>query len=249
LALNARDAMPNGGKLSFRTSLVTLGQRGGHAAGVGRHAVLSIQDNGEGLTEEAREHLFEPFFSTKAFGKGTGLGLAMCYGSVRQNGGHIAVESAPGAGTTFTIYLPELTASVVSARPQRSVVPIEAGHETLLFVEDDDLVRHLLVTELARPGYRVIEASNGEEALKAAAEHAGPIHLLITDVVMPKMGGVELARRFKLCRPDAPVLFISGYNEALVDGDPNVNLLLKPFTNDALLSSVRRLLGTASVAL
>jgi CheY-like chemotaxis protein len=193
--------------------------------------------------------LFEPFFTTKAFGKGTGLGLAMCYGSVKQNGGHIAVESAPGAGTTFTIYLPELTASVTSARPQRAVVPIEAGHETLLFVEDDDLVRHLLVTELARPGYRVIEASNGEEALKAAAEHAGPIHLLITDVVMPKMGGVELARRFKLCRPDAPVLFISGYNEALVDGDPNVNLLLKPFTNDALLSSVRRLLGTASVAL
>jgi two-component system, cell cycle sensor histidine kinase and response regulator CckA len=252
LALNARDAMPNGGKLIIRTSLVTIGPRGGHrrpAAGTGRQAVLSIQDNGEGLSEEAREHLFEPFFTTKAFGKGTGLGLAMCYGTVKQNGGHIAVESAPGVGTTFTIYLPELTASVAPVRPPRSALPIEAGHETLLFVEDDDLVRHLMVTELARPGYRVIEASNGEEALKAAAEHTGPIHLLITDVVMPKMGGVELAQRFKLCRPQSPVLFISGYNETLVNGDPDVNLLLKPFTNDALLNSVRRLLDSARVAL
>jgi CheY-like chemotaxis protein len=231
---------------------MTIGQQGGRAlpgAGAGRHAVLSIQDDGEGLTEEAREHLFEPFFTTKPFGKGTGLGLAMCYGTVKQNGGQIAVESAPGMGTTFSIYLPEQAAAVEPARAPRPILPIEAGHETLLFVEDDDLVRHLLVTELARPGYRVIEASNGEEALKAAAEHTGPIHLLITDVVMPKMGGVDLARRFKLCRPEAPVLFISGYNEALADGDPSVNLLLKPFTHDALMSSVRRLLDSARVAL
>lgn len=249
LALNARDAMPKGGRLIFRSALLSSNDRRNGAVpelGTGRYAALSILDTGEGLSDEARDHLFEPFFTTKAFGKGTGLGLAMCYGIVKQNGGHITVESAPGAGTSFTIYLPELDTAVEPARPQRTSLPVQAGKETVLFVEDDDLLRHLFVPELARHGYRLIEASNGEEALKAAVEHGGPIHLLITDVIMPKMGGVDLARRFQEVRPQAQVLFISGYtNEALEDGDGLSNLLLKPFSNEALLARVRQLLDAA----
>jgi two-component system, cell cycle sensor histidine kinase and response regulator CckA len=252
LALNARDAMKSGGRLTFRSAARSVDDQPDRSlpgVATGRYAVLTITDTGEGLSDEAREHLFEPFFTTKAFGKGTGLGLAMCYGIVQQHRGHITVESKPGAGSTFTVYLPEADGAVEPARPPRSSLPVQAGQETLLFVEDDDLLRHLTVTELARHGYRLIEASNGEEALKAAAEHPGAIHLLITDVIMPKMGGVELARRFKTSRPETPVLFISGYtNEALDGGDAPVNLLLKPFGNEALLRNVRELLDGAGVA-
>jgi len=251
LALNARDAMPAGGKLRFECGQLRLqaGQCAGSELSPGLYASLAISDTGEGLSEEARAHLFEPFFTTKGFGKGTGLGLAMCYGIVKQNGGHIAVDSTLGSGSTFTIYLPLLEATVVPARTERPSAPVEAGRETVLFVEDDDLLRHLAVPELAQHGYRLIEASNGEEALKAAAEHAGPIHLLVTDVVMPKMGGVELARRFKEARPNAPVLFISGYtHEPPGDTDHPANILLKPFGNDTLLTRVRQLLDDARAA-
>lgn len=253
LALNARDAMPKGGKLTFRSALSSVEDRRGSSVpelGKGRYAALSIVDTGEGLSNDARDHLFEPFFTTKAFGKGTGLGLAMCYGIVKQNGGHITVDSEPRAGTTFTIYFPELDAAVEPARAPRASLPVKAGKETVLFVEDDDLLRHLFVPELARHGYRLIEASNGEEALKAAVEHSGPIHLLITDVIMPKMGGVELARRFQEVRPESQVLFISGYtSETLEDGDGIANLLLKPFSNDALMARVRQMLDAARAAL
>ncbi|HEX3776444.1 MAG TPA: ATP-binding protein [Polyangiaceae bacterium] len=244
LALNARDAMPKGGTLSFNTAPSQIeedeSRRPLPEITAGRYALLTVRDTGQGLSDEAKAHLFEPFFTTKDFGKGTGLGLAMCYGIVKQNGGHIGVESRLGAGTTFSIYLPEVEAPVDTPPSQRMNLPVEAGNETLLFVEDDDLVRHLAVTELSSRGYRLITASNGEEALKAAAEHAGEIHLLITDVIMPKMGGVELAREFKKTRPRAPVLYISGYtNEALADG---VHLLRKPFSHEALLARVRAIL-------
>jgi CheY-like chemotaxis protein len=249
LALNARDAMPSGGSLSFRTSPVTIDERPfgpWPGASPGRYAGLWIADTGEGLSDEAREHLFEPFFTTKAFGKGTGLGLAMCYGIVKQNRGHIVAESQRGSGTTFTIYLPVVAEKIEHFSPQRLNPPVEVGHETLLFVEDDDLLRNLTVTELARCGYRVIEACNGAEALQAAREHNGPIHLLITDVIMPKMGGVELARLFREDRPAAATLFITGYtNEDLNDGDPWVNVIVKPFSHDALLRQVRQLLDVA----
>lgn len=251
LALNARDAMPKGGRLTFRSAQLNVADRNRGSVpelGVRRYVTLSIIDTGEGLSAEAREHLFEPFFTTKDFGKGTGLGLAMCYGIVKQNGGHIAVESTPGAGATFTIYLPELEAAIEPARAQRPQLPVVAGNETVLFVEDDDLVRNLMVPELARHGYRLIEASNGEEALKAATEHPGPIHLLVTDMIMPKVGGVELARRFKRVRPGTPVLFISGYTQDTWDGEPLANLLFKPFSSDALLTRVRQVLDRTVVA-
>ena len=249
LALNARDAMPLGGALSFQTAQVLVDEAWRCPlpdVTPGRYAALTVHDTGEGLTEEARAHLFEPFFTTKDFGKGTGLGLAMCYGIVKQNGGHIGVESKRGVGTTFSIYLPEVDAPLDALPSPRSNVPVQAGNETLLFVEDDDLVRHLAVTELSSHGYRLIVASNGEEALKAAAEHAGEIHLLITDVIMPRLGGVELARTLRETRPRTPVLYISGYtHEALADG---VQLLRKPFAHDVLLARVRAILDVNLVS-
>lgn len=249
LALNARDAMPKGGRLTFRTASVDLNERERcylPDLSAGRYAALTVQDTGEGLSEEAKKHLFEPFFTTKPFGKGTGLGLAMCYGIARQNAGHIVVDPKVGAGTTFMIYLPAVNAPLEPAPPKRATQQVQPGNETLLFVEDDDLLRHITVAELASHGYRLIEASNSEEALKAVKMHCGSIHLLVTDVIMPKMGGVELARRLREIRPDVKVLYISGYmHDALVDADPSTQVLLKPFTNDVLLARVRALLDGA----
>jgi two-component system, cell cycle sensor histidine kinase and response regulator CckA len=250
LALNARDAMPGGGRLTFTTADAKIDERTRQslpAAGSGRCAVLTVRDTGHGLSNEAKEHLFEPFFTTKDFGKGTGLGLAMCYGIVKQNGGHIAVDSTPDRGTTFSIYLAQEDAPIEPLPQPRNTRPVPAGKETLLFVEDDDLLRQLAVMELSRHGYRLIEASNGEEALKAAREHTGAIHLLITDVIMPKMGGVELVQRFHENRPQVPVLYISGYaHDALADSNHGVQLLHKPFTNDGLLARVRSVLDAAT---
>lgn len=249
LALNARDAMPSGGTLSFRTAQVEMcdQERLLPDAAPGTYAMLSVRDTGEGLSEEARAHLFEPFFTTKDFGKGTGLGLAMCYGIVKQNGGLIGVESQVGVGTAFHVYLPVTDAPLEATPPPRRHAPVRAGHETLLFVEDDDLVRQLAVTELSSHGYRLIVASNGEEALKAATGHEGDIHLLITDVIMPRMGGIELAREFRKLRPRAPVLYLSGYtDEALKDA---THLLRKPFAHEALLARVRSLLDAPPAAL
>jgi two-component system, cell cycle sensor histidine kinase and response regulator CckA len=246
LALNARDAMPRGGRLTFRTASLTLDDPSrwslAPSAG-GRYALLSVEDTGDGLTDDAKEHLFEPFFTSKALGHGTGLGLATSYGIVKQNGGHIGVESERGQGATFRIYLPEVEAQLEPVRPDRRQAPVRAGNETVLFAEDDDLVRYLSVAALARLGYRLIEAADGVEALRATEEHNGPIHLLVSDVSMPRMGGVELARRFSELRPDAAVLFISGYaGEAVHELGPDANLLHKPFTNDDLLARVREVL-------
>jgi two-component system, cell cycle sensor histidine kinase and response regulator CckA len=247
LALNARDAMPLGGRLTLKTTQSESDdewRRSVPDAALGRYAVVTVQDSGEGLSDEAKAHLFEPFFTTKGFGKGTGLGLAMCYGIVKQNGGHIGVDSKLGCGTTFSIYLPEVDAPLDAPTSERVSIPAKSGKETILFVEDDDLVRHLAVTELSSHGYRLIVASNGEEALNAAQEHAGDIHLLVTDVIMPKMGGVELARQFHEARPRARVLYISGYShDALADG---AQLLQKPFAHEALLARVRALLDAPS---
>ncbi|MET0792075.1 MAG: ATP-binding protein [Polyangiaceae bacterium] len=253
LALNARDAMPGGGTLTFKTVEAEPDDQWAFAvadASSQRYAALSVRDTGDGLSENARAHLFEPFFTTKDFGKGTGLGLAMCYGIVKQNGGQISVESELGQGTTFNIYLPQSNAPIEWAPATRNAIPVRAGSETLLFAEDDDLVRYLTVTELSSHGYRLIEASNGEEALKAAAAHTGDIHLLITDVIMPKMGGVELAQQFRKTRPQTPVLYISGYaHDALGSTEPGVQLLHKPFAHDALLARVRAILDGHSAAL
>ena len=246
LALNARDAMPQHGRLTFRTASVELEDPGRWAlpaTKTGRYVKLEVEDTGEGLSPEAREHLFEPFFTSKALGQGTGLGLATCYGIVKQNQGHIGVESEPGQWTRFRIYFPEADAPLETLSPPRAHSPVRVGNETVLFAEDDDLVRHLSVAALSSSGYRLIEASHGAEALKATEEHAGPIHLLVTDIIMPRMGGVELARRFRQLRPGAGVLFISGYaGDAVVPVGIGVEVLHKPFTSEVLLARVRAVL-------
>jgi two-component system, cell cycle sensor histidine kinase and response regulator CckA len=208
-----------------------------------------VQDTGEGLSDEALEHLFEPFYTSKALGHGTGLGLATCYGIVKQNGGYIGVDSvAPdarggGQGARFIIYLPQVDAEVEPAKPDRRRAPVRAGNETVLLAEDDDLVRHLSVAALASVGYRMIEAAHGAEALRATEEHPGPIHLLITDVSMPEIGGIEVAKRFRELRPEAAVLFISGYAGGLLaELGPDVDVLAKPFSTDELLARVREVL-------
>jgi two-component system cell cycle sensor histidine kinase/response regulator CckA len=246
LALNARDAMPEQGRLTFRTASVQLEDPGRWSLPLspsGRYVKLEVEDTGEGLSPEAREHLFEPFFTSKAFGQGTGLGLATCYGIVKQSHGHIGVESEPGQWTRFCIYLPEVDAPLADVSPPRVPGPVRVGNETVLFAEDDDLVRHLSVAALSSSGYRLIEATHGAEALKATEEHAGPIHLLVTDIIMPRMGGVELARRFRQLRTGAGVLFISGYaGDAVMPVGNGVEVLYKPFTSEMLLARVRAVL-------
>jgi hypothetical protein len=249
LAVNARDAMDAGGRVVITTSNRDVdaaeAERLG-LAGPGPHAVVSVRDTGTGLSAQDLAHLFEPFYSTKRPGLGTGLGLATVYGIVRQAGGHVTVDSVPGKGTEFQVWLPRTTATVtaVAAAAPR---PAPRGGGTVLVVEDDAFVRPLVALTLESAGYRVLVAADGEEALRVAERHGGAIDLLVTDVVLPGLRGPEVARRLAGQRPGLPVLFVSGYSpEALErqgDGEPAANLLPKPFTPAALLERVHALLG------
>ncbi|MGQ9552557.1 MAG: PAS domain S-box protein [Anaerolineae bacterium] len=249
LVVNSRDAMPHGGKLTMETGNVFLDEEYTRThAGVtpGQYVMMAISDTGAGMTEEVKQHLFEPFFTTKEVGKGTGLGLATVYGIVRQHQGHIWIYSEPGEGTTFKIYLPaaEEPAQKLPRRDEVGYLPL--GNETVLVVEDEPTVRRVAARILREQGYTVLEAANAHEALRLSQEHAGPIHLLLTDVVMPQMGGRELAARLKAVRPETLVLYVSGYtNNAIVHHgvlDEGTAFLQKPFTATALVRRVRDLL-------
>ena len=248
LAVNARDAMPRGGTVRIGTSNEVVREpralRGGELPR-GRYATLSVADTGEGMTEEVLARLFEPFFTTKEFGKGTGLGLATVYGIVRACGGAIDVDSRPGAGSTFRIYLPASDEQAPSSKG-RATRPPEAGRgETILVVEDEDPVRMLLRRILVDHGYQVLEARDGADGLRRSQEHGGEIHLLLTDVVMPEMTGPELAQRVAAQRPATRVLFMTGYTE---HGPTGAEALLhKPFSSATLLGHVRRLLDAGSL--
>jgi signal transduction histidine kinase len=247
LAVNARDAMPGGGTVRIATANEVLQEartlRGGELAS-GRYVALSVEDSGEGMSEEVLARLFEPFFTTKEYGKGTGLGLATVYGIVRASGGGIDVESRPGAGTTFRIYLP--ASDDAPALRGRAVLPPESGRgETILVVEDEDPVRTLLRRILVDHGYRVLEARDGADGLRRSQEHGGEIHLLLTDVVMPEMTGPELARHLSAQRPATRILFMTGYTER--DPAGAEALLHKPFSSSTLLGHVRRLLDSGSL--
>jgi PAS domain S-box-containing protein len=248
LAANARDAMQGGGTLTVTTSNVDLGA-GAHVR-PGSYVRLSVSDTGVGMTEEVRARLFEPFFTTKETGKGTGLGLASVHGIVEQSGGHVEVNSAPGRGTTFHIYLPrhEEVAHLLVGDP--AVMDIPGGNETVLLVEDEDGVRHLAREALGKKGYAVLEARDGVEALSVAAGHPGPIHLLVTDAVMPKLGGGALAQRLASARPETRVLFLSGFTESALLGHGvrpgEVDCLFKPFQAKDLAEAVRRILDAPS---
>jgi two-component system, cell cycle sensor histidine kinase and response regulator CckA len=257
LAANARDAMPSGGKLTIETSNAHLDETYRHRHSMvppGDYVLLSVTDSGVGIPQETLTHIFEPFYTTKDEGKGTGLGLATVYGIVKQNGGFIWVYSEPGLGTAFKIYLPRAQSAISQAR----MAPIAQqhsphGYETLLLVEDEEAVRKSTREFLTRSGYTVLEASNGEEALRVSREYCGPIGLMISDVVMPQMSGPNLAERLAAERPRMKVLFVSGYaeNTILRHGKIDVTacLLQKPFGLNALARKIRELLaGSESLA-
>jgi signal transduction histidine kinase len=248
LAVNARDAMPDGGKLTVHTANVALDNAypGRHiGTPVGEYVMLAIGDSGVGMDDETRARLFEPFFTTKQ--GGTGLGLAIVYGIVKQNGGDILVYSEIGQGTTFRLYFPVAAAEEEPRVGAVAPEPLRAGgSETILLVEDDEAVRRLVIQSLESLGYRVLDAV-AEEAMRAAGEHDGPIDLLLTDVIMPHMSGPELAAKLAAVRPSMRVLFMSGYAGGSV-GDkgilaPDISFLQKPFTRDALAEKIRQVLG------
>ena len=250
LAVNARDAMPTGGKLSIETANVEHDPdyaREQDAAAVSRFVMLAVSDTGTGMDEATKARIFEPFFTTKEPGKGTGLGLATVYGIVKQSGGFIWVYSEPGLGTTFKIYLPRVDAAAPAGVTTAALSASLRGTETVLLVEDAAAVRAVAHQALARQGYTVLDAPNGAEALRIAAEHAGPIHLLLTDVVMPGLSGRQLSDELTRLRPDTKVLFTSGYTDDAVVRhgvlESGIAYLQKPFTVDGLARKVREVLG------
>jgi PAS domain S-box-containing protein len=245
LALNARDAMPAGGKLTIETSNVALDRAyiDTHPEVTpGDYVMIAVSDTGEGIPPDVLPMIFEPFFTTKPSGAGTGLGLATCYGIVRQAGGHIWAYSEPGRGTSFKVYLPRVEGEAAQATTAPAPVA-PRGSETILVVEDDPSVRVIAVRTLRALGFSVLEAASGPEALRLAAAHEAPIHLLLTDVVMPHMGGRELAARLRAARPDLKVLFTSGYtHNAIVHRgvlDPGLSFLPKPYVPHVLARRVR----------
>jgi len=253
LAVNARDAMPQGGELVLETKNVQVGEahaRNRDGVPPGKYVMLAVTDTGVGMGSETQAHMFEPFFTTKEPGKGTGLGLATVYGVVKQMDGSICVRSEPGKGTTFEIYLPYVERAAEKEAPgpgtRTALAAAPDGTETVLLVEDQEGIRDLVQEFLQRKGYTVLHAVDGDDALRIAGEHNEQIHLLVTDVVMPNIGGQELARRLTPLRPQMKVLFMSGYPEHASWGeeavDRNVPVLLKPFLLDALARKVRSVL-------
>jgi len=252
LAVNARDAMVGGGSLILETAEVDLDERYSrkhHGARPGPHVMLSVSDTGHGMDAEILSQIFEPFFTTKPQGQGTGLGLSMVYGIIEQSGGHIEVESTVGSGTTFRVLLPLCQESWIPDAPAGGDLRTPAATATLLLVEDEPTVRELAYEILAANGYDVITAADGREALETARRHADRIRLVITDIVMPQMGGLELVEGLAGVLPDAPVLFMSGYSESAVRGEPRFALgagfLQKPFTPADLLRHAREALEGA----
>jgi len=251
LAINARDAMPGGGKFTIETANVDLDREYAHKKGVmelqpGPYVMLAISDKGIGMDKETQSQIFDPFFTTKPKAKGTGLGLSTVYGIVKQSGGYIWVYSEPGQGTTFKIYLPRVQGEEASLKKEPVPKELLQGSETVLMVEDDEAVRNFSKKVLKRSGYNILEAQDGEEALMVSRAHEGPIHLLLTDVVMPKMSGRELADRLQELRPETKVLFMSGYtdNAIIRHGTlrSDVNFMQKPFTPELLSQRIRRIL-------
>jgi PAS domain S-box-containing protein len=256
LATNARDAMPRGGKLTIETSNIRLDQAYVQKHVIvppGEYALLAVSDCGEGIPEEHLSHIFEPFYTTKKAGKGTGLGLATAYGIVKQSEGFIWVYSEPGHGTTFKIYLPRVMRAMDVERRPPAVESSPHGRETVLLVEDEPAVRASTHEFLLRCGYTIVTAENGQEALRVSRDYHGPIHLMISDVVMPKMGGPQLAAQLLAERPNMKALFVSGYaeNTVLRHGDIDVtsNFLSKPFSLSTLANKIREVLeASESVA-
>jgi signal transduction histidine kinase len=256
LVVNARDAMPTGGKLTIATDNVTLDENYARThTGVipGDYVMLSVSDTGTGMTDEVKAHLFEAFYTTKPSGKGTGLGLATCQTIVQQSGGHIGVDSEVGKGTTFKAYFPRVEQPLAAGARPIQTGPLPRGTETLLVVEDEPSVRHLAQAVLEAQGYNVLTASNGQDALRVAREHEGsPIRMVVTDVVMPLMGGKVMANWLKTTYPELKILFTSGYTDDAIAQhavlEPGVGFLPKPYTSAALIRKVREMLNEKTEA-
>jgi len=245
LVVNARDAMPGGGTLTLTSRNMELD---GSVAGSrdldrGRYVVLEVTDTGIGISETDQARIFEPFFTTKDSGKGTGLGLAMAYGIVKQSGGHIEVHSALGRGTTFRIFLPRMTGETHSLGPAEGGMTAPTGTETVLLVEDEQMVRSLAHRILRRQGYEVLEAEHGAAAVNTSDEWTGPIHLLLTDLVLPDIDGRVLAKHLAEQRPEMRFLYMSGYAKETDRSDefrgPEGPFLPKPFGPVELAQRVR----------
>ena len=250
LVVNARDAMPRGGKLVISTGTLALGSpfvERELTIPPGRYATMKVVDNGCGMDEAILPRIFEPFYTTKETGKGTGLGLATVYGIVKQSDGYISVQSAPGGGTSVTVYLPEAVREEYEAKEEsRSSVSRElTGKETILLVEDEEMVRELAVESLQGYGYTILQAPNGDKALSICESYKGEIDLLITDLVMPGMNGIELSRKFRDSHPGVPVLFMSGYAEDALEHLGHMadhqSFLQKPITPTSLSRKVREM--------
>ncbi|HXU83017.1 MAG TPA: response regulator [Polyangia bacterium] len=251
LAVNARDAMPKGGQLTIETRNQTLSRprtgAGGEPMPAGDYVVIAVTDTGIGMDEATRRRIFEPFFTTKEPGKGTGMGLSTVYGIVKQSSGHIEVTSQPGRGATFAVYLPRVSAETEAEPRLRGTTRPDGGSETVLLVEDDDLVRKAARRILEGDGYRVLEAANGAEGLAVAQQFDGAIDLLLTDVVMPRMNGRDLAAALRGVRPGIKVIYVSGYAGGVIDaedaGERRAHLR-KPYSPAALLGKVREQLDS-----
>jgi CheY-like chemotaxis protein len=252
MTVNAQDAMSNGGVLTIAAANIEMPREPTKESpqdSPGHYVELTISDTGVGMTEEVRSQVFEPFFTTKGLGKGTGLGLATVYGIVRQAGGSITVESTPGCGAKFRIRLPAAwePAQVTNMDMRRVKAPDAPA--TILVAEDENAVRRLTRKFLELQGYFVLEAESTTTAIRVAASHKGPIHLLLTDIVMPEVGGRELAETIKVTRPETAILYMSGYtDDAIVRraiGSAENSFLPKPFTQFSLICKVRELLEAA----
>jgi hypothetical protein len=256
LVVNARDAMPLGGKLVIETRNVELDEeyvRTHFGVVPGSYVLLALSDTGVGMTKEVQARVFEPFFTTKEKDKGTGLGLSTVFGIVKQSGGHVWLYSEPDQGTTFKIYLPRTAAQTDETSSTPPLTNIGKGSETILLVEDDEQVRAVACSILRRHGYRVLEASNGGEALLSCEQHPATIHLLLTDVILPKISGRQIAERLVALRPEMKVLFMSGYtDEAILQHgvlESDVSYLQKPITPEKLTRAVREVLSRRKMAL
>src|SRR6266853_645020 len=250
LAVNARDAMPDGGKLLVQTANVNLDTTYTHnhpGSRPGSYVMLRVTDTGTGIDPEIQSQIFEPFFTTKERDKGTGLGLATVYGVVKQSGGYIAVDSEKGKGASFSVYLPPLEQAATHSVAPLAATPVNTrGTETILLVEDAEPLRKLAEMFLKESGYRILSAADGQQALQIARQHFGPIHLLLTDVVMPGINGRVLGERLAPSQPGMKVLYMSGYTDTFIAGhgvlEPGTHLLHKPFTQETLTRKVRELL-------
>ena len=248
LVVNAKDSMPEGGRISIRSMNIAVRQNVGEHRFIqpGRYAVIAVADTGHGMDRETQSRIFEPFFTTKEKGKGTGLGLSTVYGIVKQSNGYVFAESQIGSGTTFYVYLPRVEDAATELGPVPTQDNEKGGCETVLLVEDEDSVRELVRVTLSSRGYKVLEAEHGEAGLRVAEETNGTIDILVTDVVMPGIGGRELAKRIQSKRPNIKVLYLSGYTEDAISTQgaltPGTAFLQKPFTLQNLAKKVREVL-------